>query len=172
MVLDNNGRIDPEKLGRLSCARRLPGAAQGADHERRGDLQGDAGFSGLRGRGGAGFPTGLKWDLTRKVQSDVKYVICNGDEGDPGAFMDRSVLEGDPQAVIEGMLIAARAMHATNGVFYIRAEYPLAVERMEKALRRRALPDWWARTFSTPAGVSTSRYASARVRLFAARRRR
>ena len=92
--------------------------------------------SGLRGRGGAGFPTGLKWDLTRKVQSDVKYVICNGDEGDPGAFMDRSVLEGDPQAVIEGMLIAARAMNATNGIFYIRAEYPLAVERIEKALRQ------------------------------------
>jgi NADH:ubiquinone oxidoreductase subunit F (NADH-binding) len=78
----------------------------------------------------------LKWDLTRKVQSDVKYVICNGDEGDPGAFMDRSVLEGDPQAVIEGMLIAARAMNATNGIFYIRAEYPLAVERIEKALKQ------------------------------------
>jgi len=72
--------------------------------------------SGLRGRGGAGFPTGLKWDLTRKVQSDIKYVICNGDEGDPGAFMDGSVLEGDPHAVIEGMLIAARAMNATHGV--------------------------------------------------------
>ena len=92
--------------------------------------------SGLRGRGGAGFPTGLKWDFARKVQSDVKYVICNGDEGDPGAFMDRSVLEGDPHAVIEGMLIAARAMDATHGVFYIRAEYPLAVERIEKALRQ------------------------------------
>jgi len=92
--------------------------------------------SGLRGRGGAGFPTGLKWDLTRKVESDVKYIICNGDEGDPGAFMDGSVLEGDPHAVIEGMLIAARAMNATQGVFYIRAEYPLAVERIEKALRQ------------------------------------
>src|SRR5208283_3393506 len=90
--------------------------------------------SGLRGRGGAGFPTGLKWDFTRKMQSDVKYVICNGDEGDPGAFMDQSVLEGSPHAVIEGMLIAARAMNATSGVFYIRAEYPLAVARIEKAL--------------------------------------
>jgi NADH:ubiquinone oxidoreductase subunit F (NADH-binding) len=78
----------------------------------------------------------LKWDFARKNESDVKYVICNGDEGDPGAFMDRSVLEGDPHAVIEGMLIAARAMNATNGVFYIRAEYPLAVERVEKALKQ------------------------------------
>ena len=92
--------------------------------------------SGLRGRGGGGFPTGRKWDAARVQTSAKKYVICNGDEGDPGAFMDGSVLEGDPHAVIEGMLIAARAMKATHGVFYIRAEYPLAVERVEKALRQ------------------------------------
>ncbi len=92
--------------------------------------------SGLRGRGGAGFPTGLKWDLTRKVPSDQKYVICNGDEGDPGAYMDRGVLEGDPHSVIEGMMIAGYAIGADKGFFYIRAEYPLAVERIEKAIKQ------------------------------------
>jgi NADH:ubiquinone oxidoreductase subunit F (NADH-binding)/(2Fe-2S) ferredoxin len=135
VVLENNGRTDPEKIedyfahgGYQGLKRALTMGAEEICKE----LQ----VSGLRGRGGAGFPTGMKWDLTRKVQSDVKYVICNGDEGDPGAFMDRSVLEGDPHAVIEGMLIAARAMNATHGIFYIRAEYPLAVERVEKALRQ------------------------------------
>ncbi len=135
VVLENNGRTDPEKIedyfahgGYRGLKRALTMSAEEICQEML--------ASGLRGRGGAGFSTGLKWDLTRKVQSDVKYVICNGDEGDPGAFMDRSVLEGDPHAVIEGMLIAARAMNATNGVFYIRAEYPLAVERIEKALRQ------------------------------------
>lgn len=90
--------------------------------------------SGLRGRGGGGFPTGLKWDLTRKVQGDKKYVICNADEGDPGAFMDRSVMEGNPHAVIEGMMIAAKAIGADEGYIYVRAEYPLAVKRMRKAI--------------------------------------
>jgi len=90
--------------------------------------------SGLRGRGGAGFPTGRKWDLTRPNVSDVKYVICNGDEGDPGAFMDRCVLEGNPHAVLEGMIIAAQAILATEGVIYVRMEYPLAVERLKLAI--------------------------------------
>jgi NADH:ubiquinone oxidoreductase subunit F (NADH-binding)/(2Fe-2S) ferredoxin len=134
-VLENNGKMDPEKLddyiardGYKALRKALGMSAEEICKEML--------ASGLRGRGGAGFPTGLKWDLTRKVPSEVKYIICNGDEGDPGAFMDGSVLEGDPHAVIEGMLIAARAMHATHGVFYIRAEYPLAVERVEKALRQ------------------------------------
>ena len=135
VVLENNGRTDPEKIedyfahgGYQGLKKALTMSAEEICKEML--------ASGLRGRGGAGFPTGLKWDLTRRVQSDVKYVICNGDEGDPGAFMDRSVLEGDPHSVIEGMLIAARAMNSTNGVFYIRAEYPLAVERIEKALKQ------------------------------------
>ncbi len=134
-VLENNGKMDPEKLddyiardGYKALRKALKMSAEEICQEML--------ASGLRGRGGAGFPTGLKWDLTRKVSSEIKYVICNGDEGDPGAFMDGSVLEGDPHAVIEGMLIAARAMNATHGVFYIRAEYPLAVERVEKALRQ------------------------------------
>jgi NADH-quinone oxidoreductase subunit F len=92
--------------------------------------------SGLRGRGGAGFLTGLKWEFTRKSPGDVKYILCNGDEGDPGAFMDRSVLEGDPHSVIEGMAIAAFAIGAKQGYAYIRAEYPLAVQRFEHALKQ------------------------------------
>ncbi|GAB4340491.1 MAG: NADH-quinone oxidoreductase subunit NuoF [Calditrichia bacterium] len=90
--------------------------------------------SGLRGRGGGGFPTGKKWELTRQQPDEIKYVICNGDEGDPGAFMDRSIMEGNPHAVIEGMLIAARAIGATEGYIYVRMEYPLAVARMKKAI--------------------------------------
>ena len=90
--------------------------------------------SALRGRGGAGFPTGLKWDFARKEGSDVKYIICNADEGDPGAFMDRSIIEGNPHAVMEGMIIGAYAIGASKGYVYIRAEYPLAVERLKLAL--------------------------------------
>jgi (2Fe-2S) ferredoxin len=90
--------------------------------------------SGLRGRGGAGFPTGLKWAFTRKAKGDRKFILCNGDEGDPGAFMDRSVLEGDPHSVIEGLAVAAYAIGSSQGYAYIRAEYPLAVERFGKAL--------------------------------------
>ncbi len=92
--------------------------------------------SGLRGRGGGGFSTGTKWEFASKVPTvDEKFIICNGDEGDPGAYMDRSILEGDPHAVIEGMMIAAYAIGATEGWFYVRAEYPLAVERLEKAIK-------------------------------------
>ncbi len=92
--------------------------------------------SGLRGRGGAGFSTGSKWDFASRVKTeDSKFIICNGDEGDPGAYMDRSILESNPHGVIEGMMIAAYAIGATEGWFYIRAEYPLAVERIEKAIK-------------------------------------
>ena len=90
--------------------------------------------SGLRGRGGGGFPTGKKWDLTRVQPGPKKYVICNGDEGDPGAFMDRSVMEGNPHSVIEGMMIAARGIGADEGYLYVRAEYPLAVARLKRAV--------------------------------------
>lgn len=90
--------------------------------------------SGLRGRGGAGFPTGLKWELTRKAKGDRKYIVCNADEGDPGAFMDRSVLEGDPHTVLEAMTIAGYAIGAQQGYIYVRAEYPLAIERLQIAI--------------------------------------
>ena len=92
--------------------------------------------SGLRGRGGAGFPTGLKWEFTRNANGDEKYVICNADEGDPGAFMDRSILEGDPHSVLEAMTIAGYAIGAKQGYIYVRAEYPLAIERLENAIKQ------------------------------------
>src|SRR5271170_5413465 len=91
--------------------------------------------SGLRGRGGAGYPTGLKWSTVSKAVGTQKYVICNADEGDPGAFMDRSVLESDPQRIVEGMAIAAYAVGASKGYVYVRAEYPLAVSRLTASLR-------------------------------------
>jgi NADH:ubiquinone oxidoreductase subunit F (NADH-binding)/(2Fe-2S) ferredoxin len=91
-------------------------------------------LAGLRGRGGGGFPTGLKWELCRKVESDTKYIVCNADEGDPGAYMDRSVLEGDPHSVLEGMLIGAYAIGAAEGFVYVRAEYPLAIENLRTAI--------------------------------------
>ncbi|MGI5838144.1 MAG: NADH-quinone oxidoreductase subunit NuoF [bacterium] len=90
--------------------------------------------SGLRGRGGAGFPTGLKWEFTAKAKGTPKYIVCNADEGDPGAFMDRSILEGDPHSIIEAMAIAAYAVGANQGYVYVRAEYPLAVERLSQAI--------------------------------------
>ncbi len=96
--------------------------------------------SGLRGRGGAGFPTGLKWTTVAKATGDKKYVICNADEGDPGAFMDRSVLESDPFRVLEGMAIAAFAVHATEGYVYCRAEYPLAWYDRERGYRAPHVP--------------------------------
>lgn len=94
--------------------------------------------SGLRGRGGAGFPTGLKWEAGLKAQCDIKYVVCNADEGDPGAYMDRSTIEGDPHSIIEAMAICGKAIGANKGFVYIRAEYPLAVFRLEKALKQAA----------------------------------
>ena len=90
--------------------------------------------SGLRGRGGAGFPTGRKWELAAMYHADQKYVACNADEGDPGAFMDRSVLEGDPHALLEAMAIAAYATGADHGFIYVRAEYPIAVKRLQIAI--------------------------------------
>ncbi len=92
--------------------------------------------SGLRGRGGGGFPTGLKWEITRNNQGDKKFIICNADEGDPGAFMDRSILEGDPQSIIEALAIAGYAIGANEGIIYIRAEYPLAIQRLKTAINQ------------------------------------
>ncbi len=92
--------------------------------------------SGLRGRGGAGFPTGLKWEFTRRAPGEPKYVVCNADEGDPGAFMDRSIIEGDPHSLLEGMAIAGYAIGSRQGYIYCRAEYPLAVSRLHLAIEQ------------------------------------
>jgi bidirectional [NiFe] hydrogenase diaphorase subunit len=128
--------------------------------------------SGLRGRGGGGYPTGLKWGTVAKAGGDVKYVICNGDEGDPGAFMDRSVMEGDPHRVIEGMAIAAYAVGASKGFIYVRAEYPVAVARLTNRLREARRRGLLGNNICNTPSISTWRFASARAPLSAARRRR
>jgi NADH:ubiquinone oxidoreductase subunit F (NADH-binding)/(2Fe-2S) ferredoxin len=136
VVLSDCGEIDPEdinsyiKVGGYEAARKALTAMNPEEIVR---IIKD---SNLRGRGGAGFPTGFKWELALKSKSDVKYVICNGDEGDPGAFMDRAVMEGDPHSVIEGMIICAKAIGSTLGYLYVRAEYPLAVKRLQMAIDR------------------------------------
>ncbi len=135
VATENFGRVDPESLedyverGGYEALRRV--LSEMTSTEVRDEIT----RSGLRGRGGAGYPAGLKWTTVAKAQGKQKYVICNADEGDPGAFMDRSVLESDPYRVLEGMAIAAFAVHATEGYVYCRAEYPLAVARLRTAIR-------------------------------------
>lgn len=134
IVLRNVGYLDPENIDEY-IARGGYKAMEKAIFEMTPDqIIKEVKDSGLRGRGGAGFSTGLKWELTRKEPGEEKYVICNADEGDPGAYMDRSVLEGDPHTIIEGMVIGGYAVGCTEGFIYIRAEYPLAIERLEIAL--------------------------------------
>ncbi len=133
-VLRNKGMIDPESLEEYIARDGYMAAAQAVNEMTPEDIIKVMKDSGLRGRGGAGFPTGLKWEFASKSQADQKYMLCNGDEGDPGAFMDRSVMEADPHSVIEGMIIGARAIGASKGVIYVRAEYPLAVERLQMAI--------------------------------------
>jgi len=135
VVLRNCGEVDPDDIGDyLRNGNGYRAFAKVLDCMTPAQVIEEMKLSGLRGRGGAGFPTWLKWQITGSQKSDERYVICNGDEGDPGAFMDRSVLESDPHSVLEGMLIAAYAMGSTRGYFYIRAEYPKAVERVERAI--------------------------------------
>lgn len=136
IVLRNCGVIDPESIEDYIARDGYQALAKVLAEYTPEKVAQEMKTAGLRGRGGAGFPTGLKWDITRKAQGDQKYIICNGDEGDPGAYMDRSVLEGDPHSVIEGMIIGAYAIGASKGYFYIRAEYPLAIERIEKAIQQ------------------------------------
>jgi len=136
IVLSNCGLIDPESIDdylALDGYSALETVLTGMTPE---EVIKEVTESGLRGRGGAGFPAGVKWGFARKTQSWPKYVICNADEGDPGAFMDRSVLEGDPHSVIEGMIIAGYAIGARHGYIYCRAEYPLAIRRLEIALKQ------------------------------------
>jgi NADH-quinone oxidoreductase subunit F len=134
IVLRNRGRIDPEKVEEYIAYDGYEALAKALTEMTPEGIIAEVTASGLRGRGGAGFPTGRKWSLCRRVEADARYLVCNGDEGDPGAFMDRSVLEADPHAVIEGMVIGARAIGAGKGFVYIRDEYPLAVKRMGLAL--------------------------------------
>ncbi len=135
IVLRNCGRIDPDNIddyiaagGYLAIKEAIANGPEWTIEEVK--------KSGLRGRGGAGFPTGLKWEFVRKAEGEPKYIVCNADEGDPGAFMDRSTIESDPHSVLEGMLVCAYATGASEGVVYCRAEYPLAVKRLNRAIEQ------------------------------------
>jgi NADH-quinone oxidoreductase subunit F len=139
IALRNRGLIDPEKIEEYIARDGYKAAAKALTEMTPEQIIAEMTLSGLRGRGGAGFPTGLKWSLVRSVPSSnggEKYVVCNGDEGDPGAFMDRSILEADPHSVIEGMVIGAKAIEATQGFVYVRNEYPLAIKRLSIALEQ------------------------------------
>ena len=136
IVLENSGKIDPERIEDYIAANGYQPLYHALREMKPGDVVDTITKSGLRGRGGAGYPTGLKWGLVAKVKSERKFIVCNADEGDPGAFMDRSVLESDPHRVLEGMAIAAYAVGATQGFVYVRGEYPLAISRLQTAIRQ------------------------------------
>ncbi|MGL9815511.1 NADH-quinone oxidoreductase subunit NuoF [Enterococcus sp. DIV0098] len=136
VALRNCGRINPEKIEEYIAFDGYQALAKVVNDYSRDDVLSTLETSGLRGRGGAGFPTFMKWSFAKASQSDQKYVICNADEGDPGAFMDRSVLEGDPHAVIEAMAIAGYTIGANQGYIYVRAEYPIAVNRLRIAIKQ------------------------------------
>jgi NADH-quinone oxidoreductase subunit F/NAD(P)H dehydrogenase (quinone)/NADP-reducing hydrogenase subunit HndC len=134
LALRNRGVIDPEVIDEYIGLEGYQAAGKALLEMTPEAIIDEMKRSGLRGRGGAGFPTGMKWEFASKSEADMKYVLCNADEGDPGAFMDRSILEADPHAVLEGMLIAAKAIGAHQGYIYCRAEYPLAIKRLNIAI--------------------------------------
>jgi len=136
IVLENSGVIDPERIEDYIAAGGYQALIRALTEMTPREVVDEVMKSGLRGRGGAGYPTGLKWSTVAKSFGVQKFVICNADEGDPGAFMDRSVLESDPHRVLEGMLIAAYAVGSTDGYIYVRAEYPLAIKRLRAAIRQ------------------------------------
>ena len=136
IVLANSGIVDPERIESYIAAEGYQALHDVLREMTPKDVLDAILKSGLRGRGGAGYPTGLKWGTVAKTASQQKYVICNADEGDPGAFMDRSVLESDPHSVLEGMAIAAYAVGANQGFIYVRAEYPLAISRLQTAIKQ------------------------------------
>lgn len=134
ITLRNCGMIDPEKIDEYVARGGYEGLSHALFDMTREEVIEEVKLSGLRGRGGAGFSTGMKWEFTSKAPGDMKYVVCNADEGDPGAFMDRSILEGDPHSLIEGMTICGYAVGAKEGYIYCRAEYPLAIKRLQSAI--------------------------------------
>lgn len=136
IALRNCGFINPEDINEFIARDGYEGLGKVLIEMTPQEVISEVTASGLRGRGGAGFPTGVKWGLCAKNDADQKYVVCNADEGDPGAFMDRSIMEGDPHSIIEAMAICGYAIGATKGLVYIRAEYPLAIERLQIALRQ------------------------------------
>ena len=136
VVLENSGKVDPERIESYIAADGYQALGMVLRDMSPADVVNAITASGLRGRGGAGYPTGLKWAMVAKSQSERKFVVCNADEGDPGAFMDRSVLESDPHRVLEGMAIAAYAIGASQAFIYVRGEYPLAITRLKRAIQQ------------------------------------
>ncbi len=136
IVLENSGKVDPERIQSYIAAEGYQALYHVLREKTPNEVVDAITRSGLRGRGGAGYPTGVKWATVAKAKGERKFVICNADEGDPGAFMDRSVLESDPHRVLEGMAIAAYAVGASQGYIYIRAEYPIAINRLQIAIRQ------------------------------------
>jgi (2Fe-2S) ferredoxin len=134
VALRNRGMIDPERIDEYIARDGYASLAKALTEMTPEEIIQEVKTSGLRGRGGAGFPTGRKWELARAAAGDRKHIVCNADEGDPGAFMDRSIIESDPHSVLEGMIIGAVAIGASEGHVYIRYEYPLARERLIKAI--------------------------------------
>ena len=136
IALRNCGVIDPENIEHYIAQGGYEGLKKALSFTDKGEIIETVKTAGLRGRGGAGFPTWFKWQAAKNSKGDMKYIVCNADEGDPGAFMDRSLLEGDPHTVIEGMIIAGVAIGAKEGIFYVRAEYPVAIKRLEIAIKQ------------------------------------
>lgn len=135
VVLSDTGKIDPESIEDYLAHGGYKALERAVSEMSPEEICHEILDSGLRGRGGAGFPTGIKWNFVRQEDDEIKYVIVNGDEGDPGAYMDRTVMEADPHRVLEGMIIAAYAVGANYGYFYVRGEYPIAIQRLQKAIR-------------------------------------
>ena len=136
IVRENSGKVNPERIEEYIAVGGYQALYKALYEMDPADVVDQVSKSGLRGRGGGGYPTGLKWATVAKMPGDQKYIICNGDEGDPGAFMDRSVLESDPHLVLEGMAIAGYAVGANHGYIYVRAEYPLAIQRLQKGIQQ------------------------------------
>ncbi|GAG31861.1 unnamed protein product, partial [marine sediment metagenome] len=133
-IFGNNGRIDPKSIEDYIAIGGYSANVKALTTMKPKDIIAEVKNSGIRGRGGGGFPTGRKWESASNAKGEKKYIICNADEGDPGAYMDRSILEGNPHSIIEGMIIGAFAVGSHNGYIYVRAEYPLAVEHFSIAL--------------------------------------
>lgn len=136
IVLENAGIVDPDDIDDYIAYGGYYAFYKALDEMTPQEVINEIKISGLRGRGGGGYPTGLKWDSVAKVDAGQKYIVCNGDEGDPGAFMDRAIMEADPHKIIEGMALAGYACGATRGYIYVRAEYPIAVQKLNKAIKQ------------------------------------
>ena len=172
MVLRNCGLIDPDSIEEYIANGGYEALGKVLTSMTPEQVVATVKASGLRGRGGAGFPTGLKWSFTAGVDADQKYIICNADEGEPGTFKDRLILEGDPIQLLEAMAIAGYAVGADQGIVYIRGEYHLSIERLQRAP---PAPGSWGRLgkiFSAPVSISTCKSVPAPALMFAAKRPR